>query len=63
VIAYPHNHVFVASGQTSADALFSGTQCVGELSVEAVLYRYRTGMPWRDLPQRFSRLTKSGVCE
>jgi len=21
--------------------------------VEAVLYRYRTGIPWRDLPQRF----------
>jgi transposase len=21
--------------------------------VEAVLYRYRTGMPWRDLPERF----------
>src|ERR1700704_1011717 len=23
------------------------------LFVEAVLYRYRTGMPWRDLPERF----------
>jgi transposase len=23
------------------------------LFVEAVLYRYRTGIPWRDLPQRF----------
>ena len=41
--------------------------------VEAVLYRYRTGMPWRDLPerfgdwknvhQRFSRWAKSGVWE
>jgi transposase len=39
--------------------------------VEAVLYRYRTGMPWRDLPERFgdgtkvhlrfSRWAKSGV--
>jgi transposase len=38
---------------------------------EAVLYRYRNGMPWRDLAerfgdgikvhQRFSRWTKSGV--
>ena len=41
------------------------------LFVEAVLYRYRTGCPWRDLPerfgkwkavhQRFSRWAKSGV--
>jgi transposase len=41
--------------------------------VEAVLYRYRTGMPWRDLPERFgdgvkvhrrfSRWAKSGVWE
>jgi transposase len=23
------------------------------LFVEAVLYRYRAGMPWRDLPERF----------
>ena len=39
--------------------------------VEAVLYRYRTGMPWCDLPERFgdgvkvhrrfSRWAKSGV--
>src|SRR3954447_2879244 len=43
------------------------------LFVEAVLYRYRTGIPWRDLPvrfgdwknvhQRFSRWAKSGVWE
>ena len=25
------------------------------LFVEAVLYRYRTGMPWRDLPERSAR--------
>lgn len=41
------------------------------LFVEAVLYRYRAGIPWRDLPerfgswknvhQRFSRWSKSGV--
>ena len=41
--------------------------------VEAVLYRFRTGIPWRDLPerfghwksthQRFSRWAKSGVFE
>src|SRR5215472_307712 len=43
------------------------------LFVEAVLHRYRTGMPWRDLPEqfgagtkvhlRFSRWAKSGVWE
>jgi transposase len=43
------------------------------LFVEAVLYRYRAGMPWRDLPERFgdpikihtrfSRWSKSGVWE
>ena len=42
------------------------------LFVEAVLYRYRAGIPWRDLPARFgdfrvvhtrfSRWSKSGVC-
>jgi transposase len=25
------------------------------LFVEAVLYRYRTGIPWRDLPERFGK--------
>ncbi len=39
--------------------------------VEAVLYRYRAGIPWRDLPERFgqfnvvhtrfSRWTKQGL--
>ena len=43
------------------------------LFIEAVLYRFRTGCPWRDLPerfghwkavhQRFSRWAKSGVFE
>lgn len=43
------------------------------LFVEAVLYRYRAGIPWRDLPQRFgdfrivhtrfSRWARSGVWE
>ena len=27
------------------------------LFVEAVLYRYRTGMPWRDLPERYGPYT------
>jgi len=49
------------------------TAADNRLFVEAVLYRYRTGMPWRDLPerfgdwknvhQRFSRWIKSGVWE
>src|SRR5580658_9806658 len=48
-----------------------GTAADNWLFVEAVLYRFRTGIPWRDLPerfgrwksthQRFSRWAKSGV--
>jgi transposase len=30
-----------------------GTARDNRLFVEAVLYRYRTGIPWRDLPERF----------
>jgi transposase len=30
-----------------------GTAPDNRLFVEAVLYRFRTGMPWRDLPARF----------
>jgi len=51
-------------GATAAD---------NRLFVAAVLYGYRTGMPWRDLPERFadgtkvhrrfSRWAKSGVWE
>ena len=43
------------------------------LFVEAVLYRYRSGIPWRDLPERFgdfrvvhtrfSRWSKKGIWE
>ena len=43
------------------------------LFIEAVLYRYKTGIPWRDLPERFgdfrvihtrfSRWSKKGVWE
>ncbi len=50
-----------------------GTAADNRLLVEAVLYRFRTGIPWRDLParfgywksvhQRFSRWAKSGVFE
>jgi transposase len=47
------------------------TAADNRLFVEAVLYRYRTGIPWRDLPdclgdwknvhRRFSRWANSGV--
>jgi hypothetical protein len=30
-----------------------GTAADNRLFVDAVLYRYRTGIPWRDLPARF----------
>ena len=50
-----------------------GNAADNRLFVNAVLYRYRTGVPWRDLParfgdwkivhQRFSRWAKSGVFE
>jgi len=48
-----------------------GTAKDNRLFVEAVLYRYRAGIPWRDLPERFgdyrsvhkrhSRWSRSGV--
>ena len=50
-----------------------GTAADNRLFVEAILYRFRTGMPWRDLPvrfgywksthQRFGRWAKGGVFE
>jgi transposase len=50
-----------------------GTAADNRLFVEAILYRFRTGIPWRDLPerfghwksthQRFSRWAKSGIFE
>ena len=50
-----------------------GNAADNRLFIDAVLYRYRTGIPWRDLParfgdwkivhQRFSRWAKSGVFE
>src|SRR4029450_2467810 len=30
-----------------------GTAADNRLFVEAVIYRYRAGIPWRDLPERF----------
>ena len=34
------------------------TAADNRLFVDAVLYRYRTGVPWRDLPERFGDGTK-----
>ena len=55
------------------DGHVGGTAADNRLFVEAVLYRYRAGIPWRDLPerfgdwkivhQRFGRWAKSGVFE
>lgn len=55
------------------DGWVGATAADNRLFVEAVLYRYRTGIPWRDLPERFgdwknahrrfSRWAKSGVWE
>ena len=48
-----------------------GTAADNRLFVDAVIYRYRTGIPWRDLPERYGhwkpthrryrRWCKSGV--
>jgi len=35
-----------------------GTARDNRLFVEAVLYRYRAGIPWRDLPERFGDGTR-----
>ena len=50
-----------------------GTAADNRLFVEAVLFRFRAGVPWRDLPERFgdwkivyrrfNRWAKSGVFE
>ena len=55
------------------DGYVGVTASYNRLFVEAVLYRYRAGIPWRDLPARFgdfrvvhtrfSRWSKSGVWE
>ena len=54
-------------------AAVGGMAADNRLFVEAVLFRFRAGIPWRDLPerfgdwkivyQRFNRWAKSGVFE
>jgi len=36
-----------------------GTAKDNRLFIEAVLYRFRTGCPWRDLPERFGHGKRS----
>ena len=53
--------------------MWGGRRRNNRLFVEAVLYRYRAGIPWRDLPERFGdfrvihtrhmRWSRSGVWE
>ena len=38
-----------------------GTAADNRLFVEAVLYRYRAGIPWRDLPERFGDQHSAGA--
>jgi transposase len=35
-----------------------GTAADNRLFVDAVLYRYRAGIPWRDLPERKCQFTE-----
>jgi transposase len=40
-------------GQSAARSTDRGTAADNRVFVEAVLYRYRAGIPWRDVPERF----------
>ena len=39
-----------------AKAMWAATAKDNRLFVEAVLFRFRAGLPWRDLPERFALL-------
>ena len=63
----------IKDGLPGSEGSVGVTAADNRLFVEAVLYRYRAGIPWRDLPERFgdwnnihrrfSRWAKSGVLE
>lgn len=63
----------IKDGLPGSEGSVGVTAADNRLFVEAVLYRYRAGIPWRDLPERFgdwknihrrfSRWAKSGVWE
>ena len=37
------------------DGHVGGTAADNRLFIDAVIYRYRTGIPWRDLPDRYGK--------
>ena len=37
------------------DGHVGGTAADNRLFVDTVTYRYRTGIPWRDLPERYGK--------
>ena len=63
----------IKDGLPGSEGTVGVTAADNRLFVEAVLYRYRAGIPWRDLPERFgdwknihrrfSRWAESGVWE
>ena len=63
----------IKDGLPGSEGSVGVTAANNRLFVEAVLYRYRAGIPWRDLPERFgdwknihrrfSRWAESGVWE
>lgn len=63
----------IKEGLPGSEGYVGGTAKDNRLFIEAVLYRYRAGIPWRDLPERFgdyrnvhkrrSRWSESGVWE
>ena len=60
-------------GRSDSERCFDRLSTSNHLFVEAVIYRYRSGIPWRDLPERFgdfrvvhtrfSRWAKKGLRE
>ena len=63
----------IKDGLPGSEGSVGVTASDNRLFIEAVLYRYRAGIPWRDLPERFgdwknvhrrfSRWAESGVWE
>jgi transposase len=43
----------IQEGLPGSEGYVGGTAKDNRLFIETVLYRYRAGIPWRDLPERF----------